>query len=313
MAYVVRRLLAAIPVLVAVSIVVFAGIRLIPGDQCFVILRTPEYTQEQCDKVRNTLGLDKPAPVQYVDWATGVMQGDFGTSFITNRSALDQIQDRLPATIELALLSSVFALLVGIPFGVAAAFNQNKPIDYATRFISIGWLSLPNFWVATLLIVFPSQLFGYSAPVGYTHFWEDPFRNLEQMLFPVISLGIAISATLARLTRSSMLEVLREDYIRTARAKGLNRNTVLSRHALKNAMLPVITLFGLQFGTLLGGTVILETIYGLPGLGTLLLSSVQLRDYVQIQAIALLFALIVIFISLIVDLSYGWFDPRVKY
>jgi peptide/nickel transport system permease protein len=179
--------------------------------------------------------------------------------------------------------------------------------------MTIGWLSMPAFWVATMLITFPAKWWGYATPVGYAQLWEDPMKNLEQLYMPAISLGLSLSASLARLTRSSMLEVLRQDYVRTARAKGLRERVVLSRHALKNAMLPVVTLFGLQFGFLLGGTVVLESIYALPGLGTLLLTAVILKDYTTIQGIVLFFAILIVFINLLVDLSYAWFDPRVRY
>jgi peptide/nickel transport system permease protein len=311
--YIAGRLQAVVPVLLLVSVIVFAGVRFIPGDECFVILRTTEYSTAQCDRIRAGLGLDRPFLVQYFDWLLGVLRGDFGTSFVTNQDALQQIRSRMYATAELALLASTFAAAIGIPVGMISAVKHNTAIDHLSRILMIGWLSLPSFWVATVMIVFLSNAFGYSPPVGYAGFLDDPVLNLEQMLLPAISLGLAISASLARLTRSSMLEVLREDYIRTAHAKGMRRNTVISRHALRNALLPVVTLFGLQLGTLLGGTVVLESIFGLPGLGTLLLSSVTIKDYVQVQAIVLLFAIIVILISLIVDLSYAWLDPRIKF
>jgi peptide/nickel transport system permease protein len=241
-----------------------------------------------------------------------VVRGDLGTSMVSRRDVWGEIRSRMYLTVELALLSGTFALILAIPIGVYSAVKQDKPADYLLRLVTVGWLSMPSFWVATMLITFPAKWWGYSPPVGYAHLWEDPVKNLQQLYMPVFALGIALSASLARLARSSMLEVLRQDYVRTARAKGLNQRSVLYRHALKNAMLPVITLFGLQFGFLLGGTVVLESIFALPGLGTLLLSAVIVKDYTQIQGIVLFFAVMIILINLLVDLSYAWFDPRVK-
>jgi peptide/nickel transport system permease protein len=217
------------------------------------------------------------------------------------------------ATIELALLATTVAIALALPIGVYTALKQDKLPDFFGRFVTIGWLSMPSFWIGTMLITFPAKWWGYSPPVGYVQLWDDPLRNLEQMYLPAIALGLALSATLARLTRSSMLEVLRQDYVRTARAKGLQERVIMSKHALKNAMLPVITVLGLQLGFLLGGTVVLESLFALPGLGSLLLSSVLSKDFTQIQGLVLFFAVIVILINLVVDLSYALFDPRVKY
>jgi peptide/nickel transport system permease protein len=309
--YILRRVLLAIPVLVVVSICIFGAVRVIPGDVCRLVLQTPEVTEEQCQRVEQRLGLDKPAVTQYVTWAGNVVRGNFGTSMISRRSVWGEIQNRMYVTVELAILAATFAVIIAIPIGVYSALKQDQLPDYALRLITIGWLSMPAFWVATMLITFPAKWWGYSPPVGYVQFWVDPLKNLQQLYLPAFSLALALSATLARLTRSSMLEVLRQDYVRTARAKGLNSRVVLYRHALKNAMLPVITLFGLQLGFLLGGTVVLESIYALPGLGTLLLSSVIQKDYTQIQGIVLFFSIIIVLINVVVDLSYAWFDPRV--
>jgi peptide/nickel transport system permease protein len=311
--YIFRRLLLAIPVLIAVSILIFGGVRVIPGDVCRLVLQTPEVTEEQCARVEQRLGLDKPATTQYLKWMGGIVRGDFGTSMISRRNVWKEIQTRMYLTVELAVLAATFAVLIAIPIGVYSALKQDQLPDYALRLMTIGWLSMPAFWVATMLITFPAKWWGYSPPVGYAHLWQDPLKNLEQLYLPAISLGLALSASLARLTRSSMLEVLRQDFVRTARAKGLRDRVVMYRHALKNAMLPVITLFGLQFGFLLGGTVVLESIYALPGLGTLLLTAVIQKDYTQIQGIVLFFAVLIVGINLLVDLSYAWFDPRVRF
>ena len=311
--YLVRRLLLAIPVLLVVSILIFGAVRIIPGDVCRLVLQSPEVTQEQCDRVDRELGLDKPATTQYLNWLGGVLQGDFGKSNLTKRPVFGEIRHRMNATLELALLASAFALALAIPMGVYAALKQDKMPDYASRLITIGWLSMPSFWVGTMLITFPAKWWGYAPPAGFVQIWEDPLKNLEQVYLAAISLGLALSATLARLMRSSMLEVLRQDYIRTARSKGLHERVILTKHALKNAMLPVVTLFGLQLGFLLGGTVVLESIFALPGLGTLLLDSVIRKDFTQLQGLVLFFSVVIIMINIAVDLSYAWFDPRIRY
>jgi peptide/nickel transport system permease protein len=311
--YIAMRLLASIPVLFVLSVLIFAGVRVIPGDVCRVVLQNPEIKKEQCDRLYARLGMDQPAVKQYVSWIGSALQGDLGTSIISQRGVWTQIKGRLNVTVELALLSVMLAVLIGLPAGVVSALHQDSALDYIMRIVTIGWLSMPSFWVGTLLITFPAKWWGYAPPVAYESIFTNPLSNLEKLFLPAISLSLALSGSLARITRSTMLEILRQDYIRTARAKGLSERVVLSRHALKNAMLPVITLLGLQLGTLLGGTVVLESIYGLPGLGSLLLGSVTLKDFPQIQGIVLLFAVVVVMINLIVDLSYGWFDPRVRY
>jgi peptide/nickel transport system permease protein len=311
--YVAKRLLAGIPVLVVISMLIFAGVRVIPGDVCRIVLQSPEVEQAQCDVLYARLGLDQPVIHQYLSWIGNVLQGDFGTSLISDRSVWSQIQGRLGVTIELSLLAVVFAVGVGIPVGVYSALEQDKVGDYVLRILTIGWLSMPSFWIATLLITFPAKWWGYAAPVAYRPFLDDPLSNLEKLALPALSLALTLAGGVARITRSTMLEVLRQDYIRTARAKGLKERVVISRHALKNAMLPVITVLGLQLGALLGGTVIIESIYALPGLGTLLLGSVTLKDFPQVQGIVLFFAVVVVLLNLIVDVSYGWFDPRVRY
>jgi peptide/nickel transport system permease protein len=311
--YIARRLLLSIPVLFGVSLLIFAGVRVVPGDICTIVLQIPDYAPEKCQALRHDLGLDKPVVTQYLDWMGGVLTGDFGNSIISQRSVAGEIQKRTYTTLELAFVGTVLAILIAMPIGVYGALKQDKPPDVLGRIVTIGWLSMPSFWIGTMLITFPAKWWGYSPPVGYVQLWDDPLRNLEQIYLPAISLSLALSASLARLTRSSMLEVLRQDYVRTARAKGLQERTVMTKHALKNAMLPVVTLLGLQIGFLLGGTVVLESLFSLPGLGTLLLNSVTYKDFPMLQALVLFFAAIIILINLIIDISYGWFDPRVRY
>ncbi len=311
--YILKRLLFAVLVLWAVSVIVFGAVRLIPGDVCKIVLATSDVDERQCQVIRHELGLDRPAVVQYLHYMGGVLHGDFGKALISKRDVWGEIRTRVPLTLELALLATVFALTLAIPIGVVSAVKQDTPIDYLLRFLTIGWLSIPSFWLGTMLIVFPARWWGYSPPVGYVDVWKDPLKNLHQLYLPAIALGLALSASLARLTRSSMLEVLRHDYIRTARAKGLQERTMIFRHALRNALIPVVTLFAIQFGVLLGGTVVLESIFSLPGLGTLALNAVLLKDYPQVQGLVLFFATALVLINLVVDVSYAWIDPRIRY
>ncbi|MHB8576257.1 MAG: ABC transporter permease [Dehalococcoidia bacterium] len=311
--YVIKRLLFSVLVMWAVSIIVFGAVRIIPGDICRIVVGQPDVSPAQCNAIRTELGLNKPVITQYFSYMGGVLHGEFGASLITKRKVWGEMKYRVPLTVELALLATVFSLIVAIPIGVISAVKRDKPADYGLRLLTIGWLSIPGFWVGTMLIILPAKWWGYSPPVGYIDIWKDPARNLQQLYLPAIALGLALSASLARITRSSMLEVFRQDYIRTARAKGLVERAIVTRHALRNAMIPVVTLFAIQFGTLLGGTVVLESIFSLPGLGQLALRSVQLKDYPQVQGLVLFFAVILILINLLVDISYGWFDPRIRY
>ncbi|OAI39027.1 hypothetical protein AYO38_08475 [bacterium SCGC AG-212-C10] len=311
--YIVKRLLFSLLVLFIISIVVFSAVRAIPGDVCKIVLATPDVDQQQCDAIREELGLDKSPPAQYVEYMGGLLTGDWGTTLLSKQSVWGQIQSRIPLTLELTLLSTLFALAIAIPIGVISAIKQDGPLDYLLRFATIGWLSIPSFWLGTMLIVLPAKWWGYAPPVGYVEFWVDPLKNLEQLYLPAFALGLALSASLARVTRSAMLEVLRQDYIRTARSKGLRERVIVARHALRNAMIPVVTLFGIQVGVLFGGTVVLESIFSLPGLGNLTLSAVTIKDYPEVQGLVIFFAAILVSINLLVDLSYAWFDPRIRY
>ena len=311
--YIAKRVLASLLVLFIISVLVFVAVRAIPGDVCKIVLNTQDVDQQQCDAVRKELGLDEPIPTQYVKYMGGVLTGDWGQALISKRDVWTEIRIRIPLTVELTVLSTGFAVLLALPIGIISAVKQDSVIDYVLRILSIGWLSLPSFWVATMLIVFPAKWWGYAPPVGYVDIWEDPLKNLEQLYLPAFALGLALSASLARITRSSMLEVLRQDYIRTARAKGLRDRVVVIKHGLKNAMIPVVTLFGLQVGVLFGGTVVLEGIFSLPGLGFLTFQAVNVKDYTQVQGVVLFFATVLVTINLLVDVSYAWFDPRIRY
>jgi peptide/nickel transport system permease protein len=311
--YIIKRLMFSVVVLLVISVIVFSSVRLIPGDVCAIVLATPDVDEQQCQAIRDELGLDRNVARQYVSYMAGIIQGDFGTTLISKRDVWGEIRTRIPLTMELTLLSTGFALMLAIPMGVYSAIRQDRLSDYLLRFTTIGWLSIPSFWLGTMLIVFPAMWWNYSPPVGYVDFWDDPLKNLEQLYLPAFALGLALSASLSRITRSSMLEVLRQDYIRTAWSKGLSERTIVVRHGLKNAMIPVITLFGLQVGVLFGGTVVLESIFALPGLGSLLFNAVLIKDYPQVQGLVLFFAAVLVTINLVVDISYAWFDPRIRY
>ena len=312
--HLIKRLLVTLPVFFFISILIFGSVRVIPGDVCRVVLQgRPSVTEEQCNEVNRKLGVDRPVVSQYLSWVGNILQGDFGKSIISQRSVTQEIGSRLSVTLELTLLSCAFSLLLAIPIGMVSAFYQNRFQDYFLRVVTICWLSMPGFWVGTMLIIFPARWWGYGPPLVYADIWEDPLKNLEQLIPPSIALGLALTGSLARLTRSSLLEVLRQNYIWTARAKGLSGRAVLTRHALKNALLPVITLFGVQVGGVLGGAVIIESIFSLPGLGTLLVNSVTFKDYPQIQGIVLFFALLIVVINFFVDLAYLVLDPRIRF
>jgi len=310
--YVARRVLNIIPTLVGLSLIVFLMMRVIPGDATDVILQESP-TAVRKDELRAELGLDRPLHEQYVLWISGVVQGDFGTSFWTNRPVLDGIQRTFPVTVELAAFASIVALIVALPVGILSAVKQDTLWDYLGRSISIAALSVPNFYLGTLVIVIPAVLWKWVPPVTYRPIWEDPLANLQQFWLPSLVIGASASATLMRMTRSALLEVMRQDYIRTARAKGLAFQTVVMRHALKNSLIPVVTIFGALVAGLLTGTVITESIFNLPGLGRLTIDAIGQRDYPQIQANVLLFGLVYTIANLMVDLSYAVLNPRIRY
>jgi peptide/nickel transport system permease protein len=310
--YLLRRLLLVIPTLIGVTIVVFALVRLLPGDAVTMLLQEYAYAKD-ADEMRAKLGLDRPGPVQYVEWAGAVLRGDLGTSLRSKQPVAEELVKRIPVTAELGIMALFVGLAIAIPVGVVAAVRQDKPIDYAARSLAIGLLAIPGFWLGTLVITFPSLWWQWTPPLRYTHLTDDPVRNVGQMVIPALILGLGLSGGLMRLTRAQMLEVLRQDYVLTAAAKGLAEWATITRHALKNAFIPVLTLLGLQVSILVSGTVVLESIFVLPGMGRYLLEAVQYRDYPVIQALNLLFATVIVLANLIVDVCYAWLDPRVRY
>jgi len=309
----VRRILSGLLVLFLLSTFLFFMMRAVPGDVVRLQLADAgSVSDERIDELTAQLGLDKPAMEQYVDWLGGAVTGDFGNSLWESRSVVDILAERIPVTFELAILSMVIAVVIGLITGTISAIRRGTASDGLLRFGAVLGLSIPNFWFALIMISSMSIWFGWVQPLGYRQLWDDPLANLQQMIRPAIALGLSVAAAIARMTRSSLLEVLGSDFIRTIRAKGASENLINYKHALRNSMIPIITLLGLQFGALLGGTVILETMFSLPGIGRLVFEAVLQRDYPVIQACAMFYGAIFIFVNIVVDVSYGWIDPRIR-
>ena len=310
--YVIRRILLIIPTLLLVTLIVFTAIRLIPGDVVTLMVEDYFYA-DTMEEMRETLGLTKPVHEQYLSWLGNMIRGDFGESLWTKRSVGQELAHRMPVTLELAFLSLLVTLVFGIPFGVLAAVRQDTIADYGPRGFALTFLAVPNFWLATLVIVLPSIWFGWIPRVDYVRFFESPLGNLEILMVPVLINSVGRAAVIMRMTRAMVLEVLRQDYVRTAWSKGLTQRTILSRHVLKNAMIPTVTMVGIQVPGLIGGSVIIESIFGLPGMGRLLLEVITSRDYPMLQSLTLLFATITLLSNLIVDLVTTTLDPRIRY
>lgn len=315
-AYILRRLLALLPTLVFASLIVFITVRLIPGDVIDLMLSQNDISAGKLgrDQLVVALGLDRPMPEQYLRWVGAILfEGDLGRSLWQGTPVTELLFARLPVTFELGALALVVALTVALPIGIYSAIRQDGVGDYVARSFSILLLAVPSFWMGTMVMVFPSIWWGWSPEVNYVNFVDDPLQNLKQMIVPAIVLGTALSAVTMRMTRTMMLEVLRQDYIRTAWAKGLDERLVVMRHALRNALIPVVTLIGLQAPLLIGGAVIIEQIFVIPGMGLLLLDAVNQRDYPIITGVFLVVGVAVMLINLVVDLSYGLLDPRVRH
>ena len=315
--YIARRLLLFIPTLVGVSLGIFVLLRVIPGDVAAVILAGPggeaSYTLEEAEELRERLGLNRPLYLQYVHWVSDLVRGDLGISFATRRPIAQELKRQLPVTLQLALFTMVVVSLIAIPIGVLAAVKQDSVVDYVLRGIAILGLAAPSFFVGLVVVLVVSRYLGWLPPLGYAHIWNEPFKGFQQLIFPAIALGFASNGLLLRMTRTQLLEVLREDYVRTARAKGLTENVVIVRHAMRNALLPVVTVGGLQIGGLFSGAVVIETIFNLPGIGRGLIQGVFTRDLPLIEAYVMYFAVVALAANLLVDLTYGWLDPRIRY
>lgn len=313
--YVLKRLLLMVPTLLGVATIVFLLLRVLPGD--VVLLRLAGEGGRVADDVlraeRARLGLDHALWRQYVDWIAGLGRGDFGLSMWTGRPVAQEIRIRLTLSLELTMLATLLAIAVAIPLGTLAAIRRATWLDYLLRVFTLSGLSLPSFWLGVLIVLLLLRLFGWSPPLTFTSFWQDPVANLSQLIWPALVVGFRSTALSARMMRSALLEVLGDDYIRTARAKGLSERAIVRRHAVRNALLPVITVVGLESAVILGGLVVTEQVFNLNGLGKLLLEAVTRRDYTLTQALVMLSASTFVVMNLLVDLCYAWLDPRIRY
>ena len=314
--YIIKRLLLMIPTLVGVAIIIFLLLRVVPGDVVeakYLAQGSQFQSQELMNLERKKLGLDQPLWKQFTTWMGGLLRFDFGVSMWTGSPITEEIKLRFALSLQLAVMATVVATLLAIPLGIVAALKQDTWIDYAVRVFSIAGLAMPSFWLGILMILGMLIIFKWLPPMVYTPFWVNPWDNLAQLIWPALAVGYRYSAVATRMMRSAMLEVLREDYIRTARAKGLLVKLVLARHALKNAMLPVVTVVGLEFAFLLGGLVVTEQVFNLNGLGLLFVEAISHRDYTLTQALVLIVASVFIFVNFATDIAYAFLDPRIRF
>ncbi len=313
--YVLKRLLLMIPTLFGVALLVFFLLRVAPGD--IVELKYAGSgtfaPKEALDRERKQLGLDKPLAYQFVSWIAGIARFDFGDSMWTGRPIIEEIKIRLELSLQLAVMATVVAMLLAVPLGTLAALKQDTWVDYAVRIFSIAGLAMPSFWLGIVIILGFLIVFKWMPPLTFTSFWTDPRANLAQLIWPALAVGYRYSAMATRMTRSAVLEVLREDYVRTARAKGLWERAVVLKHALSNALLPIVTVIGLEFAFLIGGLVVTEQVFNLNGIGMLFVESITHRDYTMTQALVLLVSFVFIFMNFLIDLLYAWLDPRIHY
>ena len=312
--YVLRRVLLAVPVLVLSSLIVFGLMRVMPGDALTALMaESGNVGEKELQKLRKDLGLDLPYYKQYLVWVWQMVSFNPGDSIFTNEPIPVALRKAIPVTLELATLAMILGLVIAIPIGVLSATHQDRLSDYVGRVVAVSGLSMPEFWLGTLVITFAAIWFHWMPPIGYVSFWESPWKNLQQFLVPAAILGFRLSAATMRMTRSTVLEVLREDYVRTAWAKGLAGKIVVYKHALKNALIPVVTIVGGQLGVLLAGTVVVETIFALPGMGRLTVEAILYRDYPVVQTNVMLVAGTLVTLNLLVDMTYAWLDPRIRY
>ena len=306
------------PTLLGASILIFVLMRLVPGDIAEILVyqtgsESSAIQQKQIRQIRAELGLDRPVLVQYADWLGDALRGDFGHSYVQQRPVAEILRERVPRSLELAVLTLAIAMVWAVPLGVVSAVHQNRWADYLVRLLSLSGLSLPIFFTGVLVLYLLVRFFRWLPPLEFVELWADPVRNLEQLIWPALVQAYYISAPITRLTRSQLLEVVRQDYVRTARAKGLGERAVVYRHALANSLLPVVTFLGWWGGRLLGGIVIVEIIFAVPGMGSALAQAVSQRDYPTVQALVFVMALVFLLINLLVDLLYAWLDPRIRY
>lgn len=326
--YLLKRLLMLVPLLFGVSVLTFLVLRVAPADTA-VARAGLGATPERVEQLREEFGLNRPYfPVsfrahpafvrfnsgsQYSDWLGGIVRGDFGTSTTYDEPVLGTIADRMPVTIELVLLSTLMTILIGVPAGVISAVRKGTALDLAVRTVSVFGVSIPGFWLGIVLLLFPAIWWGWAPPLAYAHIWDDPVDNLQLMLLPSLALAAASAATVMRLTRSAMLDVMSNDFVRTAWAKGLRERQVVLRHAIRNALIPVVTFIGVQLITLLSGAVIIEQVFNLDGIGSLLVTGIFSRDFTLVEGLVLCMAVVVMLTNLAVDMLYGWLDPRIRY
>ena len=324
-AYIIRRVLLIIPTIFVASLIVFFAVRLIPGDIVSLMASGSMGVWSEATKetIRERLGLDVPSYVQYGRWLgvirdhhgsfSGLFHGSLGLSLWSQQPVTEIVLKRLPVTFELALFSMTLAVLIALPIGIYSAIRQNTMGDYIARSFAIFAIAMPNFWLGTLVIVFPSIWWGWTPPIEYTSFTKDPLKNLEQFIVPSLVLGMLMSGMVMRMTRTMMLEVLRQDYIRTGWSKGLKEKVIILRHALPNALIPVVTVIGFMLPWVIGGSIITEMIFGLPGLGHLMVQAVTDRDYTVISGLTIFIAIIMVLAILVIDLTYAFLDPRIRY
>jgi peptide/nickel transport system permease protein len=315
--YIVKRILLMIPTLLGAALVVFLLMHVVPGDIALLILGTGEQggdvNLQDLERLREKMGLHRPLYEQFLSWVWNVARLDFGTSLWSGAPVLEELKIRLPLTLEVALFATLISTIIAIPLGTLAAVRQDTWVDYGVRVVSIGGLAIPAFWTGILIILFLVIYFEWSPPLVFVPFWEDPWENFVQLVFPIVTVGYRNAAIATRMTRSAVLEVMREDYIRTAWAKGLQERIVVIKHTLKNAMLPVITIIGAELAFLLGGLVVTETVFTLNGLGRFMVDAILHRDIPVVQTMVLLTAFIIVFVNLMIDLFYAWLDPRISY
>ncbi len=314
--YIVKRLVLMIPTLIGAALVIFLLMHLVPGDVALLIIggdQGGDINMHELAKLREQLGLNRPMYVQFLSWLWGVMRLDFGKSLWTGASVVEELLIRLPLSLEVAIAATIVSILIAVPLGTLAAIRQDTWVDYGVRVISIGGLAIPAFWTGILIILFLVIYFEWSPPLEFVSITRDPWENFQQLVWPIVTVGYRNAAVISRMTRSTVLEVMREDYIRTAWAKGLRERWVVTKHALKNAILPVITIIGTEFAFLIGGLVVTETVFTLNGVGRFMVDAIAHRDIPVVQTLVLLIAFAFVFVNLIIDLLYAWLDPRISY
>ena len=315
--YLYRRLALAVPTVLGVTVLIFVAMRILPGDPLETIFgeQTGVYvlSEKELQAARRSLGLERPLLMQYLTWIGDVARGDMGSSFWTNEPIRDTILRRGPVTMQIGLLAVLISWIVGLPVGILAAASRNSVWDYVARFFITLFMAIPSFWLGLTFVLITVLFFTWKPPILVVNIWDDPFKNFQIVIGPALALGVGLGAFIARMSRTQLLEVFREDYVRTARAKGLGEQVVMWRHVVRNALLPVVTVSGLQFAFLLGGSVAVERAFSVPGLGTALVQGIDERDWMIIQNLVLLYAGIFVLVNLVIDLAYGWIDPRIRY